>query len=74
MCLAQGHNAVTPVRLEPMAPRFRVKNSTTESLRCLSAFDCWYMRLCTSIGASSFDTSLSVFFSGQDLGQMPLQS
>ena len=24
MCLAQGHNVVTQVRLEPMAPRFRV--------------------------------------------------
>ena len=33
MCLAQGHNAVTPVRLEPAAPRFRVKHSTTEQLR-----------------------------------------
>ena len=30
MCLAQGHNAVTPVRLEPAALRFRVKHSTTE--------------------------------------------
>ena len=24
MCLAQGHNAETPVRLEPAAPRARV--------------------------------------------------
>ena len=32
MCLAQGHNAVTPVRLEPAAPRSRVKHSTTEPL------------------------------------------
>ena len=30
--LAQGHNAVTPVRLEPMAPRSYVKHSTTEPL------------------------------------------
>ena len=35
MCLAQGHNAVTPVRLEPAAPRSRVKLSTTEPLRSL---------------------------------------
>ena len=35
MCLAQGHNAVTPVRLEPSAPRSRVKHSTTEPLRSL---------------------------------------
>ena len=33
MCLAQGHNAVTPVRLEPAASRSRVKYSTTEPLR-----------------------------------------
>ena len=30
MFLAQGHNAVTPVRLEPAALRPRVKHSTTE--------------------------------------------
>ena len=30
MCLAQGHNTVMPVRLEPMAPQSRVKHSTTE--------------------------------------------
>ena len=30
MCLAQGHNTVTPVRLEPAASRSRVKHSTTE--------------------------------------------
>ena len=32
MCLAQGHNAVTPARLEPAAPRAQVKHSTTEPL------------------------------------------
>ena len=37
MCLAQGHNAVTPVRLKPAAPRSRVKHSTTEPLH--SPFD-----------------------------------
>ena len=37
MCLAQGHNAVTPVRLEPVAPRSRVKHSTTEPLPSLNA-------------------------------------
>ena len=30
MCLAQRHNAVTVVRLEPVAPRSRLKHSTTE--------------------------------------------
>ena len=29
MCLAQGHNTVTPVRLEPAAPRSQVKLSIT---------------------------------------------
>ena len=33
MCLAQGDNAVLPVRLEPMATRSRAKHSTTEPLR-----------------------------------------
>ena len=32
MCLAQGHNAVTPVRLEPVSLRSWVKHSTTEFL------------------------------------------
>ena len=31
MCLAQGHNAVPPVRLKPATPRARVKLSITES-------------------------------------------
>ena len=33
--LLKDHNAVTPVRLEPAAPRSRVKHSTTEPLRSL---------------------------------------
>ena len=33
MCLAQGHNAVTPVRLKLATPLSRVKHSTTEPLR-----------------------------------------
>ena len=32
MCLAQGQNTDTPMRLEPAAPRSRVKHSTTRSL------------------------------------------
>ena len=34
ICLAQGHNAVTPLRLGTTAPRSRVKHSTTELLHC----------------------------------------
>ena len=33
--LLKDHNAVTPVRLEPAAPRPRVKHSSTEPLRSL---------------------------------------
>ena len=32
MCLAQGHNAATPVRLKPAIPRSQDKCSTTEPL------------------------------------------
>ena len=35
MCLAQGHNTVTPVKLKPVAPQSRVKHSITEPLRSL---------------------------------------
>ena len=35
MSLVQGHNAVTPVRLEPTTPRSQVKHSTTEPLPSL---------------------------------------
>ena len=33
MRLAQGHNEMMPVRLEPVAPWYRVKHSPAESLR-----------------------------------------
>ena len=33
MCLAQGHNVVMPVRVEPATRRSRVKHSFTEPLR-----------------------------------------
>ena len=36
MCLAQGHTAVTPVRLEPVTPRSRVKHSSTDPLRSIT--------------------------------------
>ena len=38
MCLAQGLNAMTPVRLEPATTRSRVKHSTTEPLRLTSGY------------------------------------
>ena len=39
---AQGHNTMTPVRLELATPRSRVEHSTTEPL----LFPCKYMKLC----------------------------
>ena len=36
MYLAQGHNAVAPVRLEAATPQSQVKHSTTEPLQSLS--------------------------------------
>ena len=33
MCPTQGHNAVTPVRLEPTTPGSRVKRSSNEPVR-----------------------------------------
>ena len=39
MCLAQDHNAVMPVRLEPVASRSRVKHSITEPLHSQPSWD-----------------------------------
>ena len=36
-CLVQGHNTMTPVRLQPVALRSQVKLSTTEPLCSLFA-------------------------------------
>ena len=54
MCLARGHNAVTPVRLEPEAPRSPVKHSTTEPLRSLYVclvcmYVCMYVCVCVCV-------------------------
>ena len=50
-CLAQGLNAVFPVRLEPITPLSRVKHSTTESVlltlyQCVSAQNILTMNKC----------------------------
>ena len=37
MCLAQGHNTVTPVGIEPRTSRFGVRRSTTTPSRSLLA-------------------------------------
>ena len=63
MCLAQGNNTVTPVRLEPAALRSRVKHSTAEPLRSLccsrgmSIFSYWLRTL----GPTDALTHVSVY-------------
>ena len=51
MCVAQGHNTVTPVRLKPGVPQSRVKHSTTEPLCslmkcCLMQHFIWVCTVC----------------------------
>ena len=48
MCLAQGHNTVTPVRLKPAASRSQVKRSTTELLCSLPRLLDRYCVLCNN--------------------------
>ena len=38
MCPAQGYDTVTPMRLQPAAPRSRVKHSTTELITAMLLF------------------------------------
>ena len=51
MYLAQGHNAVTPVRLETANTWSRVKHSTTEPLRSLTI-------VCLDVGYNSVNIPL----------------
>ena len=56
MCLAQGHNAVKPVRLEPAALWSRVKHSTTEPLRSLcEAFNVTLMAKLLTFSRQKYD-------------------
>ena len=55
MCLAQGHNAVAQVRLEPPDTRSRVKHSTTTVNLNLSILKISYEG-CSNMNASSFIT------------------
>ena len=60
MCLAQGHNAVTPVRLVVAAPRCRVKHSTTEPLRPIKTYKFAYGIYCHSSEISEDETLTTV--------------
>ena len=64
MFLAQGHNTVTPVRLEPAALRSRVKHSTTEpqcSLMIYLICQRKYIMTLVSTKLTTFIPSLSAF-------------
>ena len=50
MCLAQGHNAVTPVRLKPAAPRSQVQHSTTEPMRHCAPISLRLCKVCDPCG------------------------
>ena len=65
MCLAQGHNAVTPVRFEPAAPPSRVKHSTTEPLRskiCICDYFCYWKKNIFSLMKYSWHIIVWNFF------------
>ena len=47
MCLAQEHDTVTPVRLEPAAPLSRVKHSTTVLPTNISVITLYLIYKCT---------------------------
>ena len=55
MCLAQGHNAVTPVRLKPPASRSQVKHSTTEPLRSLYFLNYGREKIKKIVGCKTID-------------------
>ena len=59
MCLAQGHNAVPPVRLEPATLQSQVKNFTTEPLRSLSLVEYTASMKLTICKFQNYDAVLS---------------
>ena len=62
MCLAQGHNAVPQVRLEPAAPRSRVKHSTTElPLVCVHACARLCLRTCLYVCMYAIRICITLF-------------
>ena len=62
--LAQGHKAVTPVRLEPAAPLSQVKHFTTEPLCTLTEVaELWdYFKLVPPILVSKLCPFIDYFF------------
>ena len=59
MCLAQGHNTVMPMRLEPAGPWSRVKHSTTEPLHSITVSN--LIVLLRSV-VMLFDQALKLYF------------
>ena len=64
MCLAQGHNAVTPVRLEPAVPQSRVKHSLPLS-HCAPYFNSDIRNLISHITFYSLMFFIAHAFKGQ---------
>ena len=58
MCLAQGHNAVTAVRLKPASSLSQVKHSTTEPLQSLSQWFNMYALLSSRDASELTSTSI----------------
>ena len=55
-CLAQGHNAASPVRLKPVTPQSRVKHSTIEPL-CSSSSLIWFQTVCKDYQQTTLDVA-----------------
>ena len=62
MCLAQGHNALTMVRLEPAALMSQVKHYTTEPLRSYLKWDIYKNRTCVYMFIVTPRNNSSMFY------------
>ena len=60
MCLAQGQNAVLPVRLEPATTQSLVKHSTTEPLHYMSQMLHSSSTYILVVGISTFMSRISL--------------
>ena len=65
--LPKDHNAVTPVRLEPVAPRSRVKHSTTEPLRSLKKKYFYFSTKTYVVDAQKNRLGVTVLLSNQNI-------
>ena len=66
-CLAQGHNTVMPLRLEPLAPRSPVKHSITEPLCSLDWALTWDFQQCGMYDQQTLRSACAYALSDQNL-------